>query len=135
MKEDYASLLDSAWTPAHLAVFDKMRKAILDDSCLKRYDHRKLLVLRTDFSADGFGYIALQPGDDEASLSAMHTCMRGGKFLFMTKDSTAVLHLVAFGCRRTRSNKKHLHSHLSECFSGTCVINKCCHMCFGQCFT
>ena len=106
MKKDYASLLGSAWTPTHLATLDEMRNAILNDPCLKQYDHRKLLVLHTDFSADGFGYVALQPGDDEASLSAMHTHMGGGDFLFMTKDSTAVLHPVVFGCCRTHSNKK-----------------------------
>ena len=135
MKEDYASPLGSAWSPSHLAIFNEMRNALLDDPCLKRYDHRKLLVLRTDFSADGFGYVALQPGDDEASLSAMHTRMRGGDFLFMTKDSTAVLHPVAFGCRRTRGNEKRLHSHLGEGFAGDWAINKCRHMCFGQRFT
>ena len=97
MTEDYASPLGSAWTPSHLAIFNEMRNALLDDPCLNRYDHHKLLVLRTDFSADGFGYVALQPGDDEASLSAMHTRMRGGDFLFMTKDSTAVLHRLRLG--------------------------------------
>ena len=135
MKEDYSSPLGSAWTPTHLAIFDEMRKSILDDPCIKRFDHRKLLVLRTDFSADGFGYVALQPGNNDASLSAMHTRMRGGDFLFMTKDSTVVLHPVAFGCRRTRGNKKRLHSHLGEGFAGDWAINKCRHMCFGQRFT
>ena len=135
MKEDYASPLGSAWIPSHLAIFNEMRNALLDDPCLKRYDHHKLLVLHTDFSADGFGYVALQPGDNEASLSAMHTRMCGSDFLFMTKDSTAVLHPVAFGCRRTRGNEKRLHSHLGEGFAGDWAINKCRHMCFGQRFT
>ena len=89
-----------------------MKQAILDDPCLRRYDHCKLLVLRTDFSADGFGYVALQPADDEPSLAAMHKCMRGDGFDFMTKTSTSTLHPVAFGCRRTRGNEKKLHSHL-----------------------
>ena len=66
MKEDYSSPLGPAWTPTHLAIFDEMRQSILDDPCIKRFDHRKLLVLCTDFSADGFGYVALQPGDDDA---------------------------------------------------------------------
>jgi hypothetical protein len=112
-----------------------MHTAILDDPCLKQYDHRKLLVLRTDFSAYCFGYVALQPGNDEASLSAMHTCMRGDEFLFTTKNSTAVLHPVAFGCCRTRGTEKRLHSQLGECFSGNWAINKRHHMCFGQRFT
>jgi hypothetical protein len=39
MKEDYASPLGFPWTPSHLAIFDEMWNALLDDPCLKRYDH------------------------------------------------------------------------------------------------
>jgi hypothetical protein len=92
-------------------------------------------VLRIDFSAKGFGYVACQPTDDDTSLEdAMHKCMQGGSFDFMTKDSTASLHLVAFGCRRMRGNKKRLHSHLGEAFLGDYAINKCRHVAFGQRF-
>jgi hypothetical protein len=111
-----------------------MRHAILSNPCLRRYDHRKLLVLRTDFSAEGFGYAALQPADDDVSLQAMHQCMTGGSFNFMTQDSTATLHPVAFGCRRTVGNEKRLHSHLGEAFALDYAINKCRHMAFGQRF-
>ncbi len=52
--------------------FTDMLNAILSVPCLRRYDHRKLLVLRTDFSTEGFGYAALQPADDGISLQAMH---------------------------------------------------------------
>ena len=112
-----------------------MRQAILADPCLRRYDHRKLLVLCTDFSADGFGYVACQPADDDVSLATMHRCMRSDGFDFMTKTSSAVLHTVAFGCRRTRGNETILHSHLGEGFAGDWAINKNRHMCFGQRFT
>jgi hypothetical protein len=53
----------------------------------------------------------------------------------MDKSSKGVLHPIAFGCRCTRGNKKRLHSHLGEVFSGDYPINKCRHMCFGQRFT
>jgi hypothetical protein len=74
-------------------------------------------VLCTDFSAKGFGYIALQPADDNASLAAMHYSMQGGSFDFMTKDSIATLpqlHLVVIACRATTTAfiltlAKHLH--------------------------
>jgi hypothetical protein len=79
--------------------FTYMRHAILKDPYLRRYDHRKLLVLSTGFSAKGFAYIALQPADNNVSLAAMHCSMNGGSFDFMTKDSAAILHPVAFGCR------------------------------------
>ncbi len=95
--EDYPSAVKDLWTPAAKLAFDQMRNAILSNPCLWRYNHCKLLVLHTNFSAKGFGYVACQPVDDDASLDAMHKCMHGGSFDFMTKDSTALLHLVAFG--------------------------------------
>ncbi len=52
----------------------------------------------------------------------------------MSKTSTAILHPIAFGCRRTRGNKKRLHFHLGKGFSGNWSINKCRHMCIGQRF-
>ncbi len=60
--------------------------------------------------------------------------MHGGSFDFMTKDSTALLHPVAFGCRQMCGNEKCFHSHLGKAFAGDIVINKCSHMCFGQRF-
>ncbi len=44
------------------------------------------------------------------------------------------LHCPLVGCRCTRGNEKHLHSHLGEGFSGNWSINECRHMCFGQRF-
>ena len=64
----------------------------------------------------------------------MHRCMTGGSSDFMTKDSTATLHPVAFGCRRTVGNEKRLHSHLGEAFALDYAINKCQHMTFCQRF-
>ena len=134
MLQDYNTPLGALWGVAAQAKFEDMRRAILRDPCLQRYDHCKLLVLRTDFSGKGFGYVALQPGNDNASLNAMHTYKQGGDFTFMTANSKAVLHPVAFGCRRTRGKERSLHSHLGEGFSGNWSINKCRHMCFGQRF-
>jgi hypothetical protein len=111
-----------------------MHNAVLKDLCLHRYNHWKLLVLCTNFSAEGFRYITCQPADEDASMQAMHPCMHGGSFDFMTNDSTALLHLVTFGCCRTRGNKKHLHFLLGKAFAGDVAINKCRHMCFGQQF-
>jgi hypothetical protein len=67
------------------------------------------------------GYVACQPADDDVSLATMHWCMRGDGFDFMTKTSSAVLHPVTFGCRRTRGNETKLHSHLGEGFA-TCAL-------------
>jgi hypothetical protein len=135
MKNEHTNPVDTYWMLAAKAEFLDTCSAILNNPCLKRYDHRLLLVLRTDFSKDGFGFVALQPGNDTESRLAMKHCMEGGKFEFIDKTSKGILHPVAFGCCRTRGNKKCLHSHLGKEFSGDYAINKCQHMCFGQRFT
>jgi hypothetical protein len=131
MREDYTSTIGSAWTLAANAAFKEMRQAILSDPCLQRYDHCKLLVLCTNFLADGFGYVACQPADNEVSLAAMNCCMRDKGFDFMTKTSSAVLHPITFGCHRTHGNKTKLHSHLGKGFAGDWAR----HMCSDQRFT
>jgi hypothetical protein len=64
----------------------------------------------------------------------MNAYQSGTDFSFMTKLSTAALHLVAFGARCCRSNEVCLHSYLGKGFSGDYVMNKCCHYLFGQRF-
>ena len=131
---DYSMPLGDLWTPEAEAAFDDIRKAILDDPCVKRFDPAKLVVLRTDFSSLGFGYVLLQPGDDDASLSAVKDYRDGKGFSFMKKDSLAVLHPVCFGSRKTRGNESRLHSHLGKGFSGDYAINKCRQYLFAQRF-
>jgi hypothetical protein len=58
--------------------------------------------------------------------------MQGGSFDIITKDSTALLHPVAFECCHTGGNKKRLHSHLGEAFLSNYAIKKYHHMAFGQ---
>jgi hypothetical protein len=135
MKNEYTELVDLYWTQEAKAEFMDIRSAILANPCLKRYDHCLLLVLRTDFSKDGFGYVALQPSNDAKSRLNMKHHMNGGKFEFMDKSSKGILHPVAFGCHCTQENERRLHSHLGEAFPGDYAINKCRHMCFGQRFT
>jgi hypothetical protein len=71
MRHEYTESVDPYWTQEVKAEFMDIRSAILANPCLKRYDHRLLLVLWMDFSQDGFGYVALQPGDDADSQLAM----------------------------------------------------------------
>jgi hypothetical protein len=134
LHEDYSSTSKDLWTPAAKSAFDRMQNTVLSNPCLWRYYHCKLLVLRTNFEANVFGYVACQPSDNDASLNVMHKCMQGGSFNFMTKASTTLLHSVAFGCRHMHGNKKRLHSHSGEGFSCDYAINKCGHMAFGQRF-
>jgi hypothetical protein len=135
MMNKYTDLVGPYWSPNAKAAFLDIRLVLLSNPCLKRYDHRLLLTLRTDFSTNGFGYVALQPRDNIELRSAMAHCMAGGKFKFMEKLSKGILHPVTFGCRCNQENEHRLHSHLGKAFSGDYAINKCRHMCFGQRFT
>jgi hypothetical protein len=122
------------WTDACSQSFDDIREAILSGPCLAHFNHRRLVILCTDFLSQGFGYVVCQPGTDEASEAAMLAYHSGSDFSFMTKDSSAVVRPVAFGGRRCRGNEVRLYSHLGECFAGDWAINKNCHMLFGQRF-
>ena len=131
---EYTELVAPHWSAPAQASFDDIKQAILSDPCLKRFNHQRLIVLRTDFSSQGFGYVVCQPGNDDVLNAAMNAYRRGSDFSFMAATSSAVLHPVAFGARRSRGNEVRLHSHLGEGFAGDWAINKCRHMLFGQRF-
>ena len=133
-KLEYTEPVAPHWTTAAQDSFDDIKHAILSDPCLKRFDHNRLIVLRSNFSSKGFGYVICQPGHDNALTTAINVYRSGLDFSFMTKDSKAVLHPVAFGARRCRGNEVRLHSHLGEGFSGDWAMNKCRQMLFGQRF-
>jgi hypothetical protein len=96
--------------------------------------NKNLIILHTDFLSQGFGYIVCQPGTNEALEAAMVAYRSGSDFAFMTKESSAIIHPVAFGGRRCHGNEVRLHSHLGEGFAGDWGINNNCHMLFGQPF-
>jgi hypothetical protein len=133
-KLEYTEPVVPHWTTAAQDFFNNFKLAILSDPCLKHFDHNRLIVLRLDFLSEGFGYVVCQPGTDIALTVAMDAYRSGLDFSFMTKDSAAVLHPVAFGVGRCHRNEVRLHSHLGEGFSGNWSMNKCRHMLFGQRF-
>jgi hypothetical protein len=122
------------WTTEAQVALDDMKNAILSDPCLLHFDYCKLIVLRTDFLKDGFGYVLCQPVSDKSLLKTVQDYWEGRCFTFMTKSSAAVLHPVCFGAQQSRSNEVRLHSHLDEGFAGDYAINKCSYMLFGQRF-
>ncbi len=133
-KQEYTTDVGPHWTPEAQAAWEDLKEAILADPCIQRFDHHKLIVLRTDFSAKGFGYVLLQPGNNETSTNAAKDYLGSKGFIFMTKDSKAILHPVCFGARHTRGNEVRLHSHHGEGFLGDYAINKYHSYVFGQRF-
>ncbi len=133
-KQEYTKPVAKHWTPEAEAAWEDLKDAILLDPCIQQFDYCNLIVLHTDFASHGFGYILLQPGNDEASVQAAQDYRDGTGFSFMTKGSKAILCPVCFGARRTRGNEVRLHSHLGKGFPGDYAINKCHQYNFGQCF-
>jgi hypothetical protein len=132
MEQDYTEAVGDLWTPTAHETFDDLRDFILCDPCLRWFNPKKLTVLRTEFSAKGFGYVVCQADDDDVSLALASQFMSGNGFHFLTKTNGGVLYPVVFGSRRTRGNEKHLHSYLGEGFCGDWAVNKVRHMCYGR---
>ncbi len=133
-KQEYTEPVAAYWTPEAEGAWEDLKEAIVSDPCIQPFDYRKLCVLRTNFSSQGFGYVLLQPANDAASTRAAQDYRDGKGFSFMTKGSMATLCPVCLGSCRTRGNEVRLHSHLDEAFSGDYAINKCCQYIFGQRF-
>jgi hypothetical protein len=135
MKNEYTDPVCPYWLSDAQAAFQDIRSALLSDPCLEWYNHHLLLILCTNFSTNGFGYVALQPGDNIESQLAMTRCMEGGKFEFMDKSSKGILHPIAFGCRRTQGNKngfiptlaRHSPATTQSINATTCVLANASH--------
>ena len=89
--------INPIWTDAAQEVLSNFKGVILSNPCLIILNHKRLVVIRTNFSSKGFGYVVCQPGTDAAFEQAMAAYRAGKDFAFMTKESSAVLRLVAFG--------------------------------------
>jgi hypothetical protein len=69
-KQEYTNTVGHCWMPEAQGAWDNLKGTILLDPCIQHFDHHKLIVLRTDFSSLGFGYVLLHPGNDKASTKA-----------------------------------------------------------------
>jgi hypothetical protein len=70
---EYTDPVTPHWTTAAQESFEDIKQSILLDPCLMHFNHQCLIVLCTDFSSHGFGYVVCQPGNNEASNEAMNT--------------------------------------------------------------
>ncbi len=104
IKREYTEPVDGIWNNGCQRSFDDIRNAIISDPCILCFNHRQLVILCTNFTSQGFGYVVCQPGTDKASDAAMVAYHSGSDFAFMSKDSSAVIPPVAFDGRRCCSN-------------------------------
>ncbi len=98
-KHEYTDPVVGIWTKACQRSLDDIREAIISNPCLLCYNRDRLVILRTNFSGLGFGYVVCQAGTDKASEAAMKAYCSGSDFSFMTKESSATVCPAAFGGR------------------------------------
>ena len=88
-----------AWFLKLVELFKDIKTAITSSPVLARYDPSKTTFLKSDWSAEGIGYILMQPANDKASVEATGLLLKTGECLFDTTKSGARLQPILFGSR------------------------------------
>ena len=88
---------------------EDIKTSILSDPILKRTSSTKRIYIRTDFSSLGFGFVALQPGDNKESIEAVEREISGGQCEFELKKKGPRLFPCAFGSKKIAGYQRHVH--------------------------
>jgi hypothetical protein len=120
----HKSIPPSAWTPPLSLLFDEVKLGVTSSPCLARYDRNKLTFLKTDWSADGFGSILMQPDDSPASVAATQRLVEDGVCDFDLTLKGARSRPVRFDSRKCTEQERHFHSFVGEAACGRWGISK-----------
>jgi len=99
-----------AWIPESIEIFENMKVSILSSPLLARYDPEKLTFIKTDWSAEGMGYILMQPVDNTISTATSKYLQAGGPCTFDISKSGAQLLPICFGSRECTGLEKKYYS-------------------------
>ena len=103
-----------AWTPELLELFTDIKRCITSSPVLARYDPDKPTFLKIDWSAEGMGWIMMQPADDDESVAATKTLLETGEYLFDLTRSRARLRSAGFGSRAYLPQESKYHSFVGK---------------------
>ena len=84
------------WTQYLIALFYKLKFSIISSPVLSRFDPVKSTFLRTDWSAEGMGWITTKPANNEESQKATTHLKKTGECLFQISKHGSRLKPVAF---------------------------------------
>ena len=113
-----------AWTQDLIQLFKDLKICVTSGPVLARYDPDKPTFLKTDWSADGMGWILMQPADDEESVRATTHLQETGECLFDLHKNGARLRPISYGSRSCTDMERKLHSFLGEVASGRWAISQ-----------
>ena len=67
-----------AWSPALMQLFKDIKTCITSLPVLNIYDPDKPTLLKTDWSAEGMGFILMQPANDKVSTKVTANLLKSG---------------------------------------------------------
>ena len=66
------------WSPDLIKLFEDIKICVTSSPVLVRYNPSKPTFLKTDWSAEGMGWILMQPADDKESIAATELILEMG---------------------------------------------------------
>jgi len=112
------------WTPELITLFEELKVGITSSPVLARFDPEKPTFPKTDWSAEGMGWILMQPADDDESTKAMQILKRTGEYQFDLSTNGARLKPIFFGSRSCNDMEKKYHSFTGEGACGRWAIGQ-----------
>ena len=70
------------WSPLHVSLFNTCKINLVSYPLLLRYGSSKLVLLKTDWSANEMSYILMKPDNISESLNALRTLKESGNYPF-----------------------------------------------------
>jgi len=114
----------SEWTPELITLFDELKVGVTSSPVLAWFDPDKPTFLKTDWSAEGMGWILMQPADDAESLKAAVLLKETDKYLFDLSMASARLKPKFFGSRSCNAIEGKYHLFTGEGACGQWAIGQ-----------
>ena len=111
------------WTTDLLDLFQLCKTNLTSSPVLARFDSNKPAFLNTDWSAEGMGYILLQPDDSVEAVSVTKLLLETGECLFELLPTSPRLRAVTFNPRGNKSYEQSYRSFVGKTTCGRWVIN------------
>ena len=119
-----ATIPPLAWTISLIDLFEDLKVSITSSPILAKYDKSKPTFLKTDWSAEGMGWILMQPADDNESVEATKQLQSGGKCLFDLTLKGVGLKPIGFGSRASTALERKYQSMVGETVCGRWAISQ-----------
>ena len=114
----HANLPIIAWSPSNISIFIDCKTNIVSSSLLLRCDSSKPFFFKTDWPANGMGYILMQPDNYSESIRTLAILEESGDCTFELSLKGPRLHPVLFGSRSNLPYDMHHHSFVGEIACG-----------------